>query len=163
MLAIQPMQRKFVIALLDNPRMNHCAAARAAGYSQKSDVGPTAYRLSHNPKIQLAIQEEARNRIKSNTVLAASVLVEIAQGSHSDATRLKAAAMLLNRGGLPEVLRTENIHEHNHTMTVEQARRRIAALLEKDPELKSQIPADMITDVEFTEVTDGREGLEDLL
>jgi hypothetical protein len=162
-------QRAFVIALLETGGSSKKLAAKMAGYGLSDNAsGSAGSSLSRHPKVLAALKEEADRRIRSGAVLAASVLLEIAEDPlHKD--RFKAAQELLNRSGL--------IVETQHRVVVEDQRstdeieRRILTLAEKlgiDPvKLLGYVPATGGTDIidgECTDVEDdGSEGLEDIL
>lgn len=161
-------QRAFVIALLTQGNSNHTRAAAAAGYNGTDKTLRVAgHRLAHDPKILAAMQEEARGRIQSSVILAASVLEEIA-GDPLHKDRLKAASMLLNRGGLHETSEVRHVHE----LSSKEMDARIAQLAKEigiDDPMKligdrsggKTKPEEPIIDAEFTEPT--ADGLEDLL
>ncbi len=164
MLALVPRQRGFVIAMLDRPDADHTACARAAGYDgQPQDVRRTAYRLAHDPKIQAAIQEEARKRIGGAAILGASVLIEIANNPKSkDADRIKAAFGLLNRAGLHEKTEVHSVVEHRGDDQAAIGRiRAMAELLGLDP--KVLLGRAGVVEAEFTDVTPDPNDLSDIL
>jgi len=169
MLALTPLQRGFVIALVETGGKSDAGAARLAGYGgTDASCWQAGHRLAHNPKVQLAIREEADRRLRAGALLGASALIEIASDiMHKD--RYKAAESLLNRAGL--------LVETQHRVIVEDDRRTeqeiVAAitLMAKrnnlDPrKLLGYDVKDVAVEGEFTEVDDAApsaDGLEDLL
>lgn len=168
---LNAQQRSFVYALVETGG-NASQAAAAAGYGEGSptpELRANAYRvrgyqLSHDPKVLAAIKEEAEKRLHSGALLAASVLIEMANDKSSK-HQFKAAVELLNRSGL--IVATE------HRVTVEHQGgsdketidriRNLAGVLGLDP-VKLLGSAGVIIDAEFTEVPVATtEGLEDLL
>lgn len=172
MARLNARQQAFVMAMVTLPTVNHKACARAAGYSGDENVlAVTAHRLAHDEKIQAAIQEEAKRRIKASALIAATHLENIMSNpAHKD--QLKAIGMVLNRAGLHEA--TEHTININDGQTDEALMDRIERLAERlgiDPEklLGRGARPVKVSDVEFEEVdesdevVDGTEGLEDLL
>lgn len=164
MLAISPNQRRFVVALLETGGTDETLAARMAGYGGTDNATRVAaYRLAHNPKVQAAIREEADRRLRAGAVLGASAIREIA-GDKFHKDRFKAAVELLNRSGLIVETQQRLVIERQDNRSTEQIKadivKKLAALFKgKD------IPAELLPpmDVEFEEVTNGSEGLEDIL
>lgn len=101
MLALNPAQRRFVLARIEYPGITQGKAAEIAGYSNvKEGAKVRGHHLSHNEAVLAAIHEVASKTMRSSTILAANVLVEIAGDADLDAKdRLKAAGMLLDRTG----------------------------------------------------------------
>ncbi len=116
MKALSERHRLFVLALLDmGVRLDQGLAYKRAGY-QATGVGArvNGHRLAHDPRIQAALLEEARKRAQLNTVAATALLAEAIQDpSLPMKDRLKAAAMILDRGGLHAL--TEHRVEVSHT------------------------------------------------
>ncbi len=112
MAKLNDRQRRFVMLLMGQATPNYTQAYRNAGYANNDDHSTrvAASMMAHNPRILAAIKEEAANRMNASLGMAAEVLVEIA-GDPTHKDRLKAAAALLNRGGLHE--RTEVIKTHD--------------------------------------------------
>lgn len=109
--------KMFVIATFaSDSRGSATAAARLAGYKDNPNaLKVTAHRLAHDSRIQAAILEEASRRMQFGTAMATTVLHEIlldTGAAHKD--RLKAAAMILDRGGLHAM--TEHKVSVEHTM-----------------------------------------------
>lgn len=115
------LQRRFVEAWLTIGARNHkgepsyTECARIAGYSANSEqaLRVQGYRLAHDERIQAAIVEETRRRIKSYGAISAEIIIEIAQdqtAKHAD--RLKAAQLLMDRAGLHAVSESKQTIEH---------------------------------------------------
>jgi phage terminase small subunit len=112
MRVLTPKQRAFVRAMAiqtRNGKPNYTEAARQAGYSGgDKSLSVMGSRLAHDPKIKLAMQEEARGMLYDGAQVAVSALLRII---HDTATstkdRIKASAMILNRVGLNEVTQHE--------------------------------------------------------
>jgi len=104
MKALNERQRLFVLAILDQgSKPDATAAAKKAGYATESteSLWVQAHRLSHDNRVQSAILEEARKRLQTGTIAAVSLLMETISDETADrGHRLKAAQMLLDRGGL---------------------------------------------------------------
>lgn len=121
MRALTGLQRRFVGAWLTIGARNHkgepnyTECARAAGYSEGSEGGlrVQGYRLAHDEKIQAAIIEETRRRIRSYGALSAEIIIEIAQDQTAkQSDRLKAATLLMDRAGLHAVSESRQTIEH---------------------------------------------------
>jgi phage terminase small subunit len=165
MLALTEMQQRFVYALVEYGGDATKAAAHA-GYSKGNGnhQSVAAHRNMHDPRVLLAIREEADKRIRGGALLGASVLIELTKYADKDSVRLKAAVELLNRTGLSFVQKHEVVHKDERsdreleayiTLIARKHGLRPVELLGYDPE-KEAIDAD------FEDVT-GEEGLEDLL
>ena len=166
MLALTPRQRAFVVAMLDLPGIDHTAAAERAGYSatSRNSLRVQAHHLLHDEKILDAIQEESRRRLNSSTILAVSVLMEIASNTVlQPKDRLKAAQAILNRTGFNE--KTEHHVKVEHRDATEEAMveriKKFAGVLGLDAKLL--LGQAGVVDAEFHEVETSTEGLEDLL
>ena len=109
--------RSFVIEWLDGSKLDgrgskgYTQAARRAGFKGNDDtMRKTGYTLAHDPRIQEAIQEEARKRMVLDIPIGLVALREIAENKdHKD--RLNAAKTLLDRTGLHEIHETKTTHE----------------------------------------------------
>ena len=102
MAVLTEKQRAFVMALVDCGG-NATSAARKAGYldSGNGGINVLAHRLTHDERIQNALIEESRKRIKAASIIAVDFLVDVLKSAkYEQKERLKAAEMLLNRGGL---------------------------------------------------------------
>lgn len=174
MAAIQPQQRAFVLAYVENASGNASHAARAAGYGSTSATEEQAktaakvagWRLVHDAKVLAAIRELAQARLEANAFRAANVLVEIAEDpTHKD--RLKAAEMLMNRAGMIVVNESKVVHEHRveTRSTILERIEQIAkrnGLNAADLIQRQALPAP-VEDATFEDVTPTTDGLEDLL
>ena len=115
MKALSESHRLFVLSLLDQgTRLNLTNAYKSAGYEAcgvAARVG--AHRLGHDPRIQAALLEESRKRTQLGTVAATAYLLEVIQDGEVDTReRLKAAGMILDRGGMHSL--TEHRVEISH-------------------------------------------------
>ncbi len=147
------LQRRFVLALVQGAKSAK-EAALIAGYSPKTTG--SASRLANDPKVQAALLEEAAKAVRVTAVRALGVLEEIAfnKAAHSR-DRLKAAEMILARGGFAEIARYQVDVVHR---TDDQLRHELLAMAEE-----LQLPAEArakligsapVTDAEYTEVVD---------
>lgn len=163
MLQLTQNQRGFVVALLETGGQDAGKAAALAGIGGNSNASQVyASRAMRNPAILAAIREEADRRLRSGGILGASVLVEIAS-DHKHKDRFKAGVELLNRSGLIVEQTHRVIHEEQRSdAEIERAVKLLAEKMGMDPTklLGSAVP---VVEGEFTEVTNGSEGLEDLL
>ena len=154
------------MAMLDLGSVDHTRCAAAAGYSAgpegSSALRVTAHRLAHDEKIQAAIQEEARRRMKAGSIMAASVLLNIA-GNPAHKDQLKAATQLLDRSGLHAL--------SEHKVTVENTPADEKAMVARITELAKKLDIDpkkllgergIVVDAEY-EIVESGDGLEDLL
>lgn len=162
MSALNPQQQAFVRLLAANGG-NATRAYIDAGYTvstpEAGRVGGS--RLTHNPKILLAIREDAENRVHAGAGIAANVMMEIMRdGASKD--RYKAAAHVLALAGISPTIKHEHLIEPSRS-----AKELLAEIREMAHVLKLDAGKLLgeVTDVEFEEITerDGREGLEDML
>jgi hypothetical protein len=140
--------RAFVVACLNmGVGVNNTEAARIAGFHDNGDTDGAlkvyAHHLAHDPRIQAAIQEEGRKRIRFGTIQATAVLMEAMSATKFDkiagevpdwTTRRGAAEAFLDRGGL------HALSEHHVTVTNTKSREekllevaKLAKMLGKDP------------------------------
>ncbi|HEV2549262.1 MAG TPA: hypothetical protein VGU20_18115 [Stellaceae bacterium] len=105
-------QRAFVIALV-KLGCTVRRAAQLAGYADNpNSLDCRGYQLSHDPKIQAALQEEGVKALRTSGVAAISVLEEIMRNPQSaDRDRISAAKEVLGRGGFA------SLSEHNINIT----------------------------------------------
>lgn len=107
--------RRFAIACCQptaTGETDYTQAAREAGFEQSDGaLRVTAHRMAHDIRIQEAILEIGRRNLGAGVALATATIIQVMITSTKNETKLKAAGMLLNRGGLPE--KTE------HNVTVE--------------------------------------------
>jgi phage terminase small subunit len=155
--------RRFVCEWLDRSQGGATGAARRAGFEGKPDtLYVTAYRLSHDSRIQEAIQEEARKRLNSMIPLSLDALQEIVSDKeHKD--RLGAVKSVLDRAGLHETKQIEHKHEFiaNDPVMLERVRQLADRLGLPAEKLIGRSAAAAITapvqDAQFEEVDDGEQ------
>jgi phage terminase small subunit len=113
MLAITPMQRRFVIAYIAQQGKSGSQAARLAGYAQTKHDAPAvrAFELLRHPKITKAIHEEAGRRLQT-LALAAVITLERNMGRGSEKARQNAADSVLDRVGFPRKMERALEVEH---------------------------------------------------
>lgn len=156
--------RLFVESWLSGGRAHggYTGAARAAGFKGNDNVlKVTAYRLAHDQRVQEAIQEEARKRLRSSVPAALDALDEIvADKKHKD--RALIAKTILDRTGLHEVSETKHTVEFigNDPAMLERVRQ-LALRMNMDPEkllghtaAQKLLPARLVEDAEFEETED---------
>jgi hypothetical protein len=104
MKALNHKQRRFVLALVNNPATfgYQTRAARAAGYCKgnpnRHTVTAAAHQVAHNEKVLLALREMLSQQFRLDAALGHKVLTDIAANPKHPA-QLKAGVELLNRGG----------------------------------------------------------------
>lgn len=106
--------RAFVEATFDHPGANPTEWARVAGYAGTDNGGirVQAHRLWHDARIQAAIFEEASRRFRGLAPFALDVMVQVAANPQAnDAARIKAAQVLLDRGGFHGVTEQKITHK----------------------------------------------------
>ncbi len=121
MAVLTEKQRGFVYALVELGG-NATEACLAAGYGADSETKEQrlnaartrGYQLAHDPRVLAAIKEEAEKRLHSGMLIAASALIEMAQDPACK-DRYKAAASLLDRGGLNVVHKQEVVVTHTQS------------------------------------------------
>jgi len=178
MRACNSRQRKFVLSLLMSGDDNYTRAARYAGYSNTNAnvMSVTAHRLSHDPKIQAAIQEESKRRLHAGLVLASSRLVEHIKNPDGKIS-LKAIEMVMNRAGIHA--QSEHKVTVEHQMNEGEQIKSIIMMAEamgidpsvmlgsagyKVPQLEAPRQEPMpVIEGEYEEVAANLEGLEDIL
>lgn len=157
MRALTEKQRGFVMAIIENPGITQGKAAELAGY-QNSPGGMrvTGHLLAHDERVLAAIHEVAGQRMRSSSLMAADVLVQLL-GSGDEKVQLKAAGMLLDRVGFGA---QQNINI-NQTVTDNSGKAimdRIRALAQKhgldENRLLGISGPKRTIDAEFTEVND---------
>lgn len=161
--------RAFVIALHEHAlagEESRVRAAESAGYrGTPNGLAVTAYRLTHDEKVQAAIIEEGRRRMGSLVPLAMVRMKEVLL-SGSKKEWMKAADMLFDRVGLPRTTQHEVTTERKYSD--EEKIARIVFIAEKlglDPKtlLGNKAPAAKVlnqpdaVDAEFEEVFDPSE------
>lgn len=177
MQSLTARQRRFVVALTIWPTDQQRAYA-AAGYecTNPNSLHASASRLINSEPIKKAIQEETWRRLDSSVLMAASTLVELAQGKgplSDPKIRLRAAEAILNRTGFNE--KTEHHVVVEDSRTPEQLlsfiRDRLNSVSVEDRKLIEQkiatIVPNNIVDADYEVVHDPgaptSDGLEDLL
>jgi hypothetical protein len=156
MAVLTPLQRKYVLAMACDPFATPAEWARVAGYkeSPNGNVRVQGHYLSHNPKIEAAIQEVSRAMLyREGPMLAAAGLLMIARNKNHP-KHLRALETLANRVGLHET--TEHTVKVEHTdLTGAAMAERIMALAAKhgmDPEKLLGGNSAPAVDAEFTVV-----------
>lgn len=161
MSALNPQQQAFVRNLATNGG-NATRAYIDAGYTVSSpEAGRVGgHRLAHNPKVLLAIREDAESRMHAGAGMAADVMITVMRdATHKD--RYKAAAHVLALAGISPTIKHEHLIEPSRSAKeLLQEIRDMAKVLKLDAgKLLGEV-----TDAEFEDVTpDGRAGLEDML
>lgn len=116
MQALTDKQRRFVVNMLElggGPGKYLDCAVRAGYSGEKNSLAQTVHRLVHDEKIQNALQEEAKRRLKAGAVMAVSGLLQLAEEEGiSPKDRLRAYEMILNRTGLPSQTEQKVTVEH---------------------------------------------------
>jgi phage terminase small subunit len=78
MRALTPMQQAWVHATVQSG-LDATKAAAAAGYTgDRKTLKSTGWKLAHDERVQEALREEASKLIRSHSVMAVSVMAEIA-------------------------------------------------------------------------------------
>jgi phage terminase small subunit len=173
MSALLPRERAFVFALVESGG-NASQAAAAAGYGSESATPAqkkmaatqAGHRLLAKPHVLEAIKSEAGRRLESGALMAASILMEIAQ-TPGHKYQYKALIEIMNRAGMIVAQKIEVKHEHELNGTDRETIAKIteiASRLGLDPQklLGRHQP---VIDAEFEEVEPegSLDGLEDLL
>jgi phage terminase small subunit len=146
-------QRAFVLAYAQQGGENAAEAARRAGYGNtNADQANIASKLLRSPRILAGLREVADHRLKSGAILAASVLVQIAQDPMNK-NQYKAATDLLNRAGLVvESVSRMIVEDHRTPEEIERRIRDLAERLGVDPDkLIGQSTVVDVTDYEDLE------------
>jgi len=135
MRVLTPQQRQFVREYIDHPTISHGAAARRAGYSSHLGADRVAGHVNlRNEKVVRAINEEMDRAFRADAALARDAVVEIVLDK-AHPGRLKAAEMLLNRGGF-HTMSEQRIKVEHSDMTGEamvERIRHLAVTLGVDP------------------------------
>lgn len=112
MRALTPLQRNFVICLSQRATRNNTDALRAAGY-QGQLVKQHAYALAHNEKVQEALIEENRRRVKNMVPAAVEELAALLDNPQLGATeKLKVITTVLDRAGMHAISESKTTVEH---------------------------------------------------
>lgn len=159
---LNPRQQKFVCALAVFGGDQQKAYAYA-GYKSANErtAAACSSRLAANPDVQEAIREETLRRIGTNSLMAISVIVQLAADPKvKPAVRLAAAKELAGLNG--HVVKSEHKITVEDTRSATQIAQNIMEML-KQPEIKKlgvvasvplPIGAGNIRDAEFSEVPD---------
>ena len=125
MKALPDTQQVFVMACINmGVGLNYTEAARIAGYANTPTIKVTAHKLAHDEKIQAAIQEQNRRTLRVGTLEAVAYLLETVRNTKAETKdRLKAAQMVLDRGGLHALSEHQVTVNHNHMSVEEKAKR----------------------------------------
>lgn len=101
MSALTEKQRRFVLALLENPGVTQGRAAELAGYENSpGGMRVMGHYCAHHPGVQAALREEAGKRLNSMSVIAANVMMDIMLSEDAaPKDKLKAAMAVLDRTG----------------------------------------------------------------
>lgn len=99
MLALTPLQRRFVLGWVRSRGKNGARIARAAGYSDAGEAAKVkAHYLLRNPRILAALREEADRHLDGIAVLAVLGLGDLIN-SKNEKTRQVAVDSVLDRTG----------------------------------------------------------------
>lgn len=155
MLALSPMQRKFVLAMVEFGGSNkRCAIA--AGYSDPGTnaIDVQAYALAHNPKVQEAIREVGQKTLGGGVIAAAKFLLDTIENPQAEMKdRLKATEMILNRTGLHATSEHKVAVTHKDETSEEMIKQ--IELMSKRLGIDAQkLLGGIVTDADFTDVTD---------
>ena len=167
-----PRQQKFVLAYLAGGGQNATQAYCDAGYGGNRDTAKVnSYKLLHDEKVVAAIVEESRKAVAADTPYARHVVREVLDSPHLAAKdRLRAAEMILNRGGLHATSEHKVSVEHkmDHGQLVAKLKL-LAADCGLDADKLLRQAGVQAVEADFTEVplievdqTVGMEGLEDM-
>ena len=165
MLALTPLQRRYVRAIQLIGDGNHTRACALAGYAGNNDVmRQNGYANSHNPKIGAALVEEGIFIFQTavNEAVANVIDVNRNPGQKEAKMKLKVALAILDRNGLG-VTTTQNIRvKDERTENMAQMVNELRLLIDRNPAMLEFVPAPMrkliaapkkeAVDVEFTEV-----------
>jgi hypothetical protein len=103
MLALSAMQRKFVVAMVEQGGSAY-RCALAAGYSDGPGIRQNAWALSHNTRVQEAIREFGLKMMGVGALTALKFCLETVDNPAVEPQhRLKAATILMDRGGMPAI------------------------------------------------------------
>lgn len=99
--------RRFVLACNQpdtHGQVNYTEAASKSGYDtdNRGTLAGIAHTLAHDDRVQAAMLEESKRRIKAALPIATATLIEILTNVKAkDNDRMKAIGMLMDRGGMP--------------------------------------------------------------
>jgi phage terminase small subunit len=158
MRALNQMQRDFVDAMLDTGGINYTECVRRAGSKANSNqaMRQLGSNYARHEGVLAAIREEAVKRLNSASIMAVSVVLEIAADSQTKPElRLKAATEIMNRTGMISV--TGHMVQVDTPADVRGKIERIMVLAERlglDDDAKAKLLGQTPVDVEFEEVED---------
>ena len=168
MRALNERQRRYVCALAVTGG-GQSEAYRWAGYetTNANSTSAAASRTATRPDVEEAMKEEALRRLKGSAIMAVSTLVQIAgpRSTAKDRDKIAASVALLDRikgfAGKTEHTVVHQLDEKTADELIDFIRLTAKANgLDATKLLGHHAP---VIDVEFEEVIDGRDGLEDLL
>ena len=102
MAALSPKWRALVMEMASNPLGTHANWARAAGYSAKAGLRVRAFEVYHDPKVQSAIMEVARNLMGAEGPLLAVTGLLATGKNPKHQSHAKVLELLANRVGFSE-------------------------------------------------------------
>ena len=116
MLALNELQRRYVLAVVDNPSITHWKAAEAAGYGvggeastdqkRRDNQRAIGSRLAKNPRVIAAMHEEMGKRLQIGGMIGIMGLIALAkQPAHK--FHVRACEALADRAGFVAVQRHE--------------------------------------------------------
>jgi hypothetical protein len=115
MMALNPRQRAFVVAMFDlGESVTYADAARRAGYPDngKSAIWVTGHRLAHSDKIQAALREEAERMAGGLLPLAHKMMVDVIRNpNHRD--HFKAVKHAQALAGVSPTQKHEVVHKND--------------------------------------------------
>ncbi|MGD9878899.1 MAG: hypothetical protein AB7F22_07930 [Reyranella sp.] len=100
--------RRFAIVCTqpdDHGQVNFTQAAEDAGFgtpeSTRASLAVIGHRLAHDPRMQAAMKEVAEKNFGAALPAAVEAVINIMMHSNKNSDKLKAAAMIFDRGGMP--------------------------------------------------------------
>lgn len=154
MQVLNDRQKRFVLALVEDPMMSKAEAARVAGYSDvKAGCKVRACELMQDKRVVDALHEQAGKRLWSVSLKAAAK-VENMIDSDDEKVALKASLAVLDRVGWAA---QQNINI-NQTVTDHSGKgilKRIEELADRLGVPTAGLLGGPVVDAEFSEVTDG--------
>lgn len=150
-------QRRFVIAWIQLGGKNQTRAAMSAGYNfdpkNTISIENVASQLAHNPRIQEAMLELARQGVQGKgAVIGMETLIEIASNPAAEKKdRIAASNSLLSRAGISE--KTEHRVAVTHQdITSDEAIKKLADLSKKFGLDPAKVIGSVVIDADFEEV-----------
>ena len=112
MRALSPLARNFVICLSQRATRNNAEAYRAAG-GRGNNIKQMAYSLAHDERVQAALVEENRRRVKNMFPAAVEELAALLDNPQLGATeKLKVITTVLDRAGMHAISESKTTIEH---------------------------------------------------